>query len=75
MRPLVLLVVLLAGCDVSNPNLGWKTAPQTHACTIEQHTKVESEAAFCKAQSGYISTYCYGAAIMRNCTKMQQKTA
>lgn len=50
----------------------WSNAPQTHTCTADQMVKVEKETVFCKGNTSYISTYCYGSAIMRNCTKKVQ---
>lgn len=65
---LMLAAFIVAGCDVV-PEFDWQAAPRTHTCTSEQMVKVERESAWCKANTGYYDTYCYGAAILRNCTK------
>lgn len=60
--------LLLAGCE--SQVLGqatWQAAIETHTCTVPQMDKVQSEAAWCTANTQYYSTYCYGTAIIRNC--------
>lgn len=75
MRVLILLcAAVLAGCDVSDPapslvDPDWKEAPREYVCTVDQSARVEVETKFCNENTDYFSTYCYGSAIMRNCTK------
>lgn len=69
-----IIFVFLAGCSASDPNAprvvpaAWDTAPMDYVCTAEQSAKVERETRFCNDNTSYFSTYCYGSAIMRNCT-------
>lgn len=56
----------LAGCDLESD---WQSAPRTHTCTPEQMVKVERETLWCKANTAYYDTYCYGSSIVRNCAK------
>lgn len=50
----------------------YQDALVTHVCTVEQHSRVEHEAEWCKKNTGFFSSYCYGSSIMRNCTKRQE---
>ena len=58
-----LLGLGLTGCTPETPD----KAMYTHQCTSEQMVKVEAETKFCKNETGYSDTHCYGSAIMRNC--------
>lgn len=49
----------------------WKVAPQTYTCTATQSALVEKDTLFCDENTSFLSTYCYGTAIMRNCTKKE----
>jgi hypothetical protein len=64
-----LLALTACGFDESE----WERAPRNHTCTAEQMGKVERETLWCKANTGYVSTYCYGASIIRNCTKSPER--
>lgn len=55
--------------DTQHAQADYVIAPKVHTCTEEQMTKVQSETLFCKNETGYFASYCYGTAIMRNCTK------
>lgn len=66
-----LALLMMVGCDVVLP--GWISAAETHTCTEEQHKRVETEARWCKENSGYVSPYCYSTAIMRNCQPEDKK--
>jgi hypothetical protein len=57
--------VMLAGCDVTPGS--WNEAPETHVCSEEQMKKVEAETMWCRINTSYLSEYCYGTAIIRNC--------
>lgn len=79
---LIASVLLLTACSegttistegVKPPVEEWREATMTHRCTEEQNRRVESEHLFCKNNTSYFSSYCYGAAIMRNCTPKVNK--
>ena len=55
--------------DAKRAQADYIIAPKVHTCTEEQTTKVHTETLFCKENTNFFSTYCYGTAIMRNCTK------
>jgi len=76
-----LLVVGVAGAIVSVrgwPPFGDKPQPAAlhahqsaladYTCTVEQMRRVEAETGFCR-ESGFRGPYCYGTAIIRNCTR------
>jgi hypothetical protein len=70
------LVVLATmwGCDVGKIGLPeWEKAPRNHTCTEEQMARVEKETTWCSANTENSKGWCYGAAIMRNCTPMEKK--
>ena len=48
----------------------WNSAAKTHRCTEAQMSKAQAEADWCKKNTDYLSTYCYGTAILRNCTRV-----
>lgn len=65
---LVIFAGLLTGCEEApSARAMWQTAPETHECASEQMIKVQSESKWCSENTTYLSTYCYGAAILRNC--------
>ena len=69
-----LLLISLTACGKNDyfvtPELAaWETAPLDHVCTVAQMTKAQNEAAWCIANTQWRSTHCYGASIIRNCTK------
>jgi hypothetical protein len=43
-----------------------------YKCTEDQMIKVEKETLFCTNSGGYIKSYCYDTAIMRNCEKISR---
>jgi len=65
MKYTMFVLFLLVGCDARQH---WSNAPSTHTCTVEQMTKAQSEALWCKSNTGYTGEYCYSTAIFRNCT-------
>jgi len=69
MKPIVLLAVLcLCGCaQQSTPS--WDAAPLEYRCTMEQAKQVDFETATCD-RTQFFSDYCYGTALMRNCSKI-----
>jgi hypothetical protein len=70
MRLILLLAVVLAGCDAKEPvKKDWESAPKEYRCTDEQIERVHQQAAWCDKNTTYYSTYCYGIAFIRNCTK------
>lgn len=72
----VMLCAALAGCDdgfIQTPREEWQTAPAEYSCTVEQMKLVESQAAWCDENTSFFSSYCYGTAFIRNCTKEQTK--
>ena len=65
---------LLVGCDsntVAPVKPEWERAIVTYRCTDAQMDRVHTQAEWCNKNTTYYSTYCYGAAIIRNCTKRQ----
>lgn len=73
-----LATTLLLGCnDIERIEKGKDAsqavylAPTTHTCTLEAQARVERETVFCTTNGGYIKAYCYGAAILRNCDKIE----
>lgn len=51
----------------------WEDATTTYQCDDAQQKRVESDTLFCKENTSYFSSYCYGSAIMRNCTPKVNK--
>jgi len=45
-----------------------QSALADYTCTVEQMRRVEGETGFCR-ESGFRGPYCYGTAIIRNCTR------
>lgn len=72
----ILAALLLVGCAGEAVPVAaqseWDAAPRTHVCTVEQMSRVERESKFCDDNTSFFSSYCYGTAIMRNCTKRGQ---
>ena len=64
---IVILCLLLAGCESQV-----QQAIETRTCTTEQMSKVQTEALWCNNNTDYLSTYCYGTAIMRNCEERKK---
>lgn len=73
MNKLILCFVVLffIGCE-QHEMPSWDRAPLEYKCTDSEIDRVHKEAKFCDDQTGYYSTYCYGSAIMRNCTKIEE---
>jgi hypothetical protein len=70
MKLLPLLIALaLTGCDVKQITArnAWDTAPLDYVCTEVEMIRVEREAKWCRENTSYLGTYCYGAAMMRTC--------
>ena len=61
------LLTAVFGCTAYDD---WNAAARTHQCTETQMSKAQAEAEWCKKNTDYLSTYCYGTAIIRNCTRM-----
>lgn len=71
---IVLVLLCVTACDgkaVYIPQSAWETAPVDHTCTAEQMAKAQNESAWCNENTSYLASYCYGSAILRNCTKME----
>lgn len=62
------LMVVLSGCGASIDS-DWNRAAETHICSTEQMARVEKEMQFCSKNTNYLSTYCYGSAILRICER------
>lgn len=67
-----LILVLLAGCTQVKTSAEWETAPAEYSCTEQQSVMVQKESTYCIKETNYLSTYCYGTAFIRNCTKKGQ---
>lgn len=63
---IIITAILIAGC---NPDADWQVAPRSYYCDTEQMIKVKDETLFCTDNTDYLSRYCYGVAIMNNCTQ------
>lgn len=68
---LLISIIAIIGCDsdssgLAGPNWG---DPMRYTCTPEQMVEVEKQTLFCNKNTGYKSTYCYTAAMDRNCTQ------
>lgn len=68
-----LLLISLTACgknDFVTPEpAAWETAPLDHVCTVAQMAKAQNEATWCITNTQWRSIHCYGASIIRNCTK------
>jgi hypothetical protein len=66
----LLIVALLTGCvsEAEKQAGAWREAPYEYVCTGVQMARVQRETLFCKENTGFYPSYCYGSAIMRNCT-------
>jgi len=62
-----ILITCLFLISCSQEKKDWEGASKYYKCTKEQMEKVEHEAKWCVDNTNYISNYCYGSAIMRNC--------
>ncbi len=69
MNRIVFLVLILSGCESAS----WTNAPKEYKCTAEQMIAVEEQTLFCNDNTTYVSGYCYGTAIIRNCNLLQEK--
>lgn len=71
----ILLLCICSACDEVkvNPPADWEAAPRDYICTEDQMGRVHKEAYWCNENTSYFSSYCYGTAIMRNCTNMENK--
>jgi hypothetical protein len=58
---------LLAGCNEYYSE--WQNAPTCYTCTEAEMNRVQNEAKWCKENTTYKDTYCFGSAIMRICQK------
>lgn len=68
------VVLLCSSCDTAERSKAeWESAPREYTCTEEQMTRVQSEAGWCNENTSYFSSFCYGSAIIRNCTKFAVK--
>lgn len=68
-----IVICIISPCFLSACNdyesQAWQKAPEEYTCTTEQMGKAQAEAKWCKGNTGYLDTYCYGTAIIRNCIK------
>ena len=68
---------LLAACDGGTTDKNGyhknhhptELAPMEYDCTADQMKRVQEESTWCDKNTGYFRSYCYGSAIIRNCTK------
>ena len=76
---LITLLLILAGCNDSKDDehkpvpvevSDWNMAPRVYKCTDVEIIKVHMEAEWCNEHTSYFRNYCYGTAMIRNCTKM-----
>lgn len=67
----VLPIFVIGGCDIPRDPKHHGDAAATHKCTEEQIARVHSEASWCNSFTSFNSSYCYGTAIIRNCTVME----
>ena len=68
---IAVLVVIISGCGESKPE--WYTAQERMRCTVVQFERVRIEADYCTATTGFFGSYCFGAALMRNCSVAPEK--
>lgn len=74
---LITLVLFLAGCNDSASDRkayvfeDWEMAPRVYTCTEAQMIKAHGEAEWCNEHTSYFKNYCYGTALMSNCTKRE----
>lgn len=67
--------MLLGACDSGVGRSEWEMAPRVYQCTPEQQQRVERETKWCSDNTSYYTSYCYGTAFMRNCSKAQKPAA
>jgi hypothetical protein len=66
----IVSLFLFIGCvDENYIAPEWKLAPGKYRCTKEQFDRVKFEAEWCTEKTSYISQYCWGTALIRNCVK------
>jgi len=66
-RFFVALTALVAACEYQTSP---RNAPQRYSCTVEQMARVEHETSWCSENTDYFKSWCYGSAIMRNCSQL-----
>lgn len=80
MKRLTRYAGLIAGTSLLTAGLGgctgqsyddWSNAPKMHTCTADQMTRVQAETKWCTDNTSYLSAYCYGTAIIRNCQQIK----
>lgn len=70
MKTALFLFISLALCSCERKSTpDWGNAPKEYNCTTDQMQKAQLEAEWCIKNTGYFASYCYGTAIIRNCTK------
>ncbi len=65
---LIILLLLLSGCGSLYDPYTSDEALKTHSCTKEEFERVKNETLFCRNNSGYLGSYCFGTAIIRVCS-------
>jgi len=70
---LVASLLALTACTeegyVISPQPDYELAPRQYTCTAPEAARVHHESKFCNDNTSFFSSYCYGTAIMRICTK------
>lgn len=59
----ILVLCMVLGCDAAGPDV----AATRYQCTSPEMQKAEVETRFCSKEGGFIQSFCYTAAIARNC--------
>ena len=62
-----LLTGALAACDNAIPE--WSTAALEYRCTEQEMRRVKSESDWCTENTNYLGNFCFGSAMIRNCSK------
>jgi hypothetical protein len=74
---IICLFLLFVGCtdNLNRPYVEpeYKTAPENYMCTTEQFQRVMIESEWCNKHTSYMSSYCWGTAMIRNCTKVEKE--
>lgn len=65
---LAVLIVATLLCSCASPYDAWQTAPVDRHCTLEQAKQVDFETRTCSAAGGNFGNYCFGSALVRNCS-------
>lgn len=76
MRIFITIIALtLTACGETTPSTSltpeWQSAAEKYKCTEPEMNRVHTETKWCIDNTSYFKSYCYGSAIMRNCTKIQ----